>query len=101
MTKKDGKLSRNQIYSDQYGRSLKNQILLSLAGGRWVSPGQIAQMTGAPARSVTARLRDLRKDRFGGYIIIIRRCKNRRDGLWEYRIESKKHHAERTYRPED
>ncbi len=40
----------------------------------------------ASEASVSARIRDLRKDKFGGYTVIHRR---RTDGLWEYRLLSK------------
>ena len=49
----------------------------------WRTLGQIAEATGAPEASVSARLRDLRKPRFGGFTVE-RRHRDR--GLWEYRL---------------
>ena len=45
---------------------------------------EIADVIGAPEASISARIRDLRKGKFGGYEV----KHNRRDGgLWEYWIE--------------
>ena len=51
--------------------------------GVWRSLMNISFQTGAPEASVSARLRDLRKVRFGGYIVERRYAG---DGLWEYRL---------------
>lgn len=51
--------------------------------GRWHTLTEIALKVGSPEASVSARLRDLRKSKFGGYKI-------ERDhvsrGLWQYRL---------------
>lgn len=50
---------------------------------RWRSLRAIADMTGDPEASVSARLRDFRKPKFGGLIL------NRRyvsDGVFEYQL---------------
>jgi hypothetical protein len=39
----------------------------------------------ASEASISARIRDLRKDKFGGHVVLHRR---RGDGLWEYRLVS-------------
>jgi len=51
--------------------------------GEWLTLHEISTATGDPEASVSARLRDLRKERFGGYKIERRR---RGGGLWEYRL---------------
>lgn len=51
--------------------------------GQFRTLAQLAQMTGAPEASVSARLRDLRKPRFGGHTV------NRqyvRKGLHQYQL---------------
>ena len=51
---------------------------------RWHSLSVISASTGEPEASVSARLRDFRKPRFGGWTV------NRRyvsQGLWEYQLE--------------
>lgn len=51
--------------------------------GRWRTLDQIADRTDEPVNSVSARLRDLRKRRFGSYTVERRYVNN---GLHEYRI---------------
>lgn len=51
--------------------------------GQFRTLSLIAQMTGAPEASVSARLRDLRKSRFGGHTVNRRYvCK----GLFQYQL---------------
>lgn len=54
-----------------------------LSGPYWWTLEEIANETGEPPASVSAQLRHLRKERFGGYQV----DKQRRGegGLWEYR----------------
>jgi hypothetical protein len=54
-----------------------------MADGNWRTLGQIAALVGGSEASVSARLRDLRKKRFGGYDI---ERKHVGDGLWSYRM---------------
>ena len=51
--------------------------------GKWRTLKHIAMTIGAPESSVSARLRDLRKPRYGGYIVERRYISN---GLFEYRV---------------
>jgi len=51
--------------------------------GRWRTLAHIALATGAPQASVSARLRDLRKEAFGGFKVERRSCGA---GLYEYRV---------------
>lgn len=53
--------------------------------GRWRTLEEIAEATESPPASVSARLRDLRKDKFGGYVVE-RRRKTPGSGLYEYRV---------------
>jgi hypothetical protein len=51
--------------------------------GGWHTLEAISEATGAPQASVSARLRDLRKPRFGGHTVereYVRR------GLWRYKL---------------
>lgn len=54
--------------------------------GKWRTLAEISALTGDPEASVSARLRDLRKDEFGGLTIDRRRRGEERSGLHEYRI---------------
>lgn len=53
---------------------------------RWHRLNEIAATTGDPEGSVSARIRDFRKKKFGGLTV------NRRyvsDGLWEYQLQKR------------
>lgn len=56
--------------------------------GRWRTLDEIAAATGAPAASVSAQLRHLRKPRFGAHLVDKRRRGDARSGLWEYHVEA-------------
>lgn len=52
--------------------------------GKWRTLTEISKRTGAPQSSVSAQLRHLRKDRFGGHTV------NKQylgDGLYSYQLE--------------
>lgn len=59
-----------------------------MSDGRWRTLGQIEADTGDPQASVSARLRDLRKPKFGGHLV-----ERRYDGhgLWAYRLTLRSH----------
>ncbi len=54
--------------------------------GRWRTLRELADETGDPESSISARLRDLRKEKFGAYVIERRRRGEGRCGLFEYRL---------------
>lgn len=54
--------------------------------GAWRTLAGLAEVVGAPEASVSARLRDLRKPRFGSYAVERRYRGDLRRGLHEYRI---------------
>jgi hypothetical protein len=54
-----------------------------MRGGGWHTLAEIARAVGGSETGVAARLRDLRKARFGGHQIERRRVAG---GLWEYRM---------------
>ena len=56
---------------------------------RWHTLGEIGELTGDPEQSVSARLRDLRKARFGAHEIERRRVVGI-PGLWEYRMTGRR-----------
>ena len=51
---------------------------------RWHTLGDISMTTGDPEASISARLRDFRKSKFGSHTVN-RRFVSR--GLWEYQLE--------------
>ena len=54
--------------------------------GQWRTLDEIASLVNAPAASVSAQLRHLRKERFGGHEVSKRARGDRGSGLWEYRL---------------
>ena len=65
---------------------LKGQLLRiwqEVKDGRWKTLRSIAMATGDPEASVSAQLRHLRKERFGGFEVDKRHVKQ---GLFEYRL---------------
>lgn len=58
-----------------------------LMDGRWRTPEEMESATGYRWASISARLRDLRKERFGAYVIERRSCGERARGLFEYRMK--------------
>lgn len=63
-------------------RAQLNRVQAAMFDGDWHTLADIAERTGDPEASVSARLRDLRKTKFGSHVID-RQYVSR--GLWEYR----------------
>ena len=58
-------------------------VLSIMRDGEWRTLRAIAHVAGAPEASVSARLRDLRKQKFGAWTV---ERKNLGNGLWVYRV---------------
>jgi hypothetical protein len=58
-----------------------------LLGGQWHTPEQLEAATGYRWASISARIRDLRKSRFGAFVVERRSCGERAKGCFEYRIK--------------
>ena len=56
-----------------------------MCDGQWYSLRTIADWTGDPESSVSARIRDFRKEKFGGHTVDKRRTPAHRG--WEYRLD--------------
>lgn len=54
--------------------------------GEWRTLPEIRDATGDPTQSVSARLRDFRKEKFGGHTVNRRRRGEGRSGLFEYQL---------------
>lgn len=64
--------------SGQLGR-----VADALGNGNWWTLRQLATQTGDPEASISARIRDLRKGKFGGYTVD---RENMGAGTWRYRM---------------
>lgn len=62
-----------------------DRVLGYCLNGPWRSLAEIKGLTGDPESSISAQLRHLRKERFGGYIVEKRR-RTEASGTWEYRV---------------
>ena len=63
-----------------------NKIYNIMKDGRWRKLKTIAEMSGDPQHCVSARLRDLRKEIFGGHVVERKSADNRKGGLFKYRL---------------
>tara|TARA_R110000751_G_C13710015_1_gene474311 strand:+ start:746 stop:1045 length:300 start_codon:yes stop_codon:yes gene_type:complete len=54
--------------------------------GQWRTLDEIAIATSDPHASISAQLRNLRKEKFGSHTIDKRPRGDRANGLWEYRL---------------
>lgn len=68
--------------------SQQERVEAFMLSGRWVTLRELSRAVGGSEASVSARLRDLRKQRFGGWIVDRRRVEygSLGGGLWEYRM---------------
>ena len=58
-------------------------VMREMADGAWYTLHELSLATGAPEASVSARIRDLKKARFGSHKI---ESQYVRRGLWQYRM---------------
>lgn len=73
--------NRGRDYTRLKGQLLK--VFRFMQDREWHTLAPIVSAAGGTTASVTARLRDLRKKKFGGYIVQANCIKR---GLWEYRM---------------
>lgn len=64
--------------------SQARKVYTVMYAGAWMTLREIAALADAPEASVSARLRDFRKERFGGHTVERRRRAN--TSSWEYRL---------------
>lgn len=69
------------------------RVWRAILPGAWMTLDEIARITGDQHQSISARLRDLRKDRFGGWTIERRRRGDPKAGLFEYKLDREKWNA--------
>ena len=64
------------------------RVLSVMYDNQWKTLGEISAVTKDPQASISARLRDLRKQKFGGYVIERRNRGLATDGLFEYKLST-------------
>ena len=80
----DGLTYEPKLDMERLGKQMK-LVAGYMQCGRWMTLAELSALTGAPEASVSARLRDLRKPRFGGHTVD-RRRRSHDSGTWEYRL---------------
>jgi hypothetical protein len=83
----DGETIEPELDQVRLGRQMQ-AVFDAIQDGQWHTLADLSETTGAPEASVSARLRDLRKESFGGHDVEHRRVDGV-DGLWEYRLAMK------------
>lgn len=81
----DGPTYEPALDRDRLGRQLK-KVLYLMADQKWRTLAEIEAALWEPQASISARLRDLRKPRNGGYTIERRRRGEAAWGIFEYRM---------------
>jgi hypothetical protein len=61
-----------------------NRVWKAMNDSSWHTLAELSQATGIPEASVSARIRDFRKPRFGGHTVLRERVKG---GLWRYMLK--------------
>jgi hypothetical protein len=81
----DGKTYDPALDKDRL-KSLLGRVFDFMLDHDWHTLAEIRDNCGGSEASVSARLRDLRKNRFGAYTIFRKRVKR---GLWKYQLKRK------------
>jgi hypothetical protein len=63
-----------------------NRVWKAMNDSGWHTLAKLSQATGIPEASVSARIRDFRKPRFGGHAVLRERIEG---GLWRYMLKPK------------
>jgi hypothetical protein len=79
----DGKTYNPALDKHRLNKQL-GRVFEVLKDGQWHTLGEIEKRTGDPQASISARVRDLRKPRFGSFNVEHNRVI---EGLWQYRIK--------------
>ena len=65
--------------------SLQGRVAAVMSDGEWRTLAEIQAISGGSETGVSARIRDMRKEKCGRQKIESRRRGDETDGLWEYR----------------
>lgn len=59
------------------------RVKVAMLDGQWHTLGELAEVCGGSEAGISARVRDLRKPKFGGHTVNRRRVSG---GLWQYQL---------------
>lgn len=85
MTHFDGATYQSELDAPRL-RSELERVRELMLDGQWRTLAEIREVTGGSEAGVSARLRDLRKDRHGAHTVERRRRGNPKAGVFEYRV---------------
>ena len=88
----DGNTFEPRLDLGRLGRQML-EVYRTMADGTWRTLQELSDLTDNPEVSVSARLRDLRKERWGSNTIERRRRGDGKVGLFEYRLVIQKREA--------
>lgn len=78
-----------QTYDESFDRerleTLLGRVKSAMKDGNWWTLAELVEKCGGSESGVSARIRDMRKPKFGGHNVDRRRRGDPKDGLWEYR----------------
>jgi hypothetical protein len=74
------------FFDDKRLRGQVKRIFNLMKDGKFRTLSEIAEITSAPPASVSAQLRHLRKERFGGHTVNKQIRGDRENGLFEYQL---------------
>jgi hypothetical protein len=80
---RDGSTYNHEFDFERLNKQMK-KVYLVMKDGEWRTLFELSSETGSPEASVSARLRDLRKVKFGAFNVERRRIAE--SGLYEYRV---------------
>ena len=83
LTNFDGETFSEELDLERLSTQLLKVFHL-MKDGNWRTLQDIQKIIYAPESSISARLRDLRKDKFGGHSVVRQRFKS--GGLFEYKL---------------
>ena len=81
----DGKTYERGVDLERLTRQL-DRVFAVMVSGRWRTLAEIGRIVSAPESSVSARVRDLRKEKFGRHKVNRRSRGDRINGLFEYQL---------------
>lgn len=84
----DGRTYDPELDYARLGKQMRKVFSL-MRDGRWRTLRDISELTEQPEASVSARLRDLRKPKFGAYTVERRRDGDGQHGVHSYRLVPK------------
>jgi hypothetical protein len=82
----DGETYEPTLDHSRLARQL-TAVRLAMSDGLPHTLAELSRITGAPSASVSARIRDLRKPKFGGHVVHRERSCDDGDGVWLYRLQ--------------